>query len=488
MKNLFYGFASALLLISCSVDKIEKVDATQHLTYQNALEADTFGFYKGVFTTNNSEYRGSLEINIPFSDDMNNTVKRNPTAELITSNGDVYYANAFQTVERGSNSVNLEFQSQNLSFTMSIAGRDLTPVISNFIFLNEAGSIMAAKHTSRAPVTPISGAYEVTIDQGHPVLNNAGVQTFNLMFTGTPTGNTNVTTQVVLGGNTYNSGIGVQNSCAPFNNFTTCNIVSGDGMSTTGFTVDGKAVAWEGIHRFNNQATGPNDCSGVIGTWTFESAYGLVSGIFESDNPCFKKLYRRRFQQFRGQGFQPVFEAGKLSSDIIKVNGLSDGPMAFGDTKLTGDFARGESDGNVGTGGVYSFHTGNGNYALGVQPGATDFTPGDFEFKIVNSTGAAVNTFYISYRIYVNNNENRSNSLKFSHSVNGTTYTAEPSLDFTSIAASDVIGWKKIKRSININASVPAGGFIYLKFTGDDVGGSGARDEFAIDNILVQAN
>ena len=487
MKKILIAIASISLFVSCSKDVDEKLNETQNLAHEITAENPNLGAYTGVFTTNNSKYRGTFDISIPYTSASNNDLERYPTAILTTHTGESYYVKSNQIVELGTESVDLVFESEELSFSMAIENRVLNPVISNVIFKSFEGNMIAAKHTSRAPVTPISGTYLVTIAQGHPALNNAGIQTFNLMFTGAATGNTNVTTQVVLGGNTYNSGIGLQNACSPFGNFTTCDITSGNGASTTGFLVDGKAITWEGIHRYNNQAIPANNCSGVIGTWEFASAYGLVSGIFESDSPCFKTPYRYRFQQFRGLGFQPVFEAGKLESNIIKVNGLSDGPMAFGDTKLTGDFARGVSTGNVTTGGVYSFLTGNGNYALGVQPDDLDFTPGDFEFKISNNTGAAVTTFYFSYRIYVNNNANRSNSLNFSYSTNGTTYTSVPSLDYTSNASSDGAGWKKIKRKVTVSASVPAGGFIYLKFTGNDVGGSGSRDEFAVDNILVQA-
>jgi len=108
------------------------------------------------------------------------------------------------------------------------------------------------------------------------------------------------------------------------------------------------------------------------------------------------------FTGFTGTGFAPDPAAGQLDSDDWLVTGLSDGSMNFGDTKTTGDFARGASVGKVTTGGMYAFDVGLGNVTLGVQPGGTDWTPGSFVLRIQNNTGDIISKLDISYSIIYN--------------------------------------------------------------------------------------
>ena len=78
---------------------------------------------------------------------------------------------------------------------------------------------------------------------------------------------------------------------------------------------------------------------------------------------------------FAGGGFAPSPATGQLDSDAWEVAGMSDGNLDFGQSNVAGDFARGTHSGGVGTGGIYAFEVGS-NLILGVQPGASDFTPG----------------------------------------------------------------------------------------------------------------
>ena len=82
------------------------------------------------------------------------------------------------------------------------------------------------------------------------------------------------------------------------------------------------------------------------------------------------------FTGFNGSGFSPTPLAGQLDSGIWAIDGLSDGSLTFGGTATSGDFARGTDPDAVGTGGIYAFNTGNGDTALGIQPGGTDWSPG----------------------------------------------------------------------------------------------------------------
>lgn len=196
------------------------------------------------------------------------------------------------------------------------------------------------------------------------------------------------------------------------------------------------------------------------------------------------------FTGFTAAGFTPAPAATQLDSDNWRVSGLSDGAMNFGDTQLAGDFARGASTGGVTTGGVYAFNHGGGDVGLGVQPAGSDFVaPGFFELKLPNETGGTINDLAIMYDIWVFNDQARANSLNFSWSTDGTTFNSEPLLDFISgEAAMPLPAWASVQRSVNLTGlGIPNGGFLFLRWSGADVSGSGSRDEFAIDNIMVSS-
>ncbi len=200
------------------------------------------------------------------------------------------------------------------------------------------------------------------------------------------------------------------------------------------------------------------------------------------------------FQSFTGSGFSPNPDpsAGQLDSDNWSVTGLSDGDVAFGGTKTTGDFARGTSDGGVATGGVYAFKTSTTNTALGIQPIAEDFTPGSFILRLENKSLSAITNLSVSYDLFVLNNDDRSNSFNFGFQVSASD-TIPPSfnnvaeLNYTSEGAKDAsAAWTRNSKSTNIPfLSFEPDEFLFLRWTGDDVGGSGSRDEFALDNISI---
>jgi len=197
------------------------------------------------------------------------------------------------------------------------------------------------------------------------------------------------------------------------------------------------------------------------------------------------------FSGFDGSGFAPAPAAGQLDSDTWRVKGLSEGDMMFGDTKTSGDFARGSSMGGVTTGGVYSFDVGGGNTVLGVQPGGSDFAPGDFTLKIQNNTGSTITELEISYDIYVYNDQDRANSFNFAHSSDdNSSYTAEPGLNYTTPEAADPSpAWVSVSQSITLTGlSIADGGSYFLQWQSDDVSGSGSRDEVGLDNVSITAN
>jgi len=194
------------------------------------------------------------------------------------------------------------------------------------------------------------------------------------------------------------------------------------------------------------------------------------------------------FSNFEGNGFSPNPVAGQLDSDVWKFEGFSEGSTSFGGTYVTGDFARGERSGGVGTGGIYAFDIDNlGDICLGVQPIGTDFTPGNITLKIENQTGNVITSILISYDIYEFNDQNRSSSISCSHSPDDITYQEEGDLDhITQEAMSTDPSWLATAKSIEItDLFILTGESYYFQWTGDDVGGSGSRDEIGLDNISI---
>ena len=192
------------------------------------------------------------------------------------------------------------------------------------------------------------------------------------------------------------------------------------------------------------------------------------------------------FTGFAGAGFQPGGGGGTLDSDWWSATGLSDGDVDFGATATTGDFAKGTTMGLVTPGGIYAVDIA-GNQGLMVQPTADDFTPGSFILKIENSTGIDITELDVAYTIYVLNDAGRSNSFNFSISYDNVTYNPISDLDYTSPEAMDFTPYINNLSTSITGLSFTAGSVMYVKWTSDDVGGAGSRDEFALDDIVLTA-
>lgn len=180
--------------------------------------------------------------------------------------------------------------------------------------------------------------------------------------------------------------------------------------------------------------------------------------------------------------------SGMLNSNAWAYSStVGTGAATFGSSLSAG---LGQSDGTVTNVGPYSFQVSPGNRAWGIQPTGNDWTPGHVTLRIQNQTGGSLNSISLSYKIWVFNNDGRSNSFNFSHSSDNSTYTSVSSLNLTSDAiAEGTPSWKSYTRVISISGlNIPNSGYYYLRWAGDDVSGSGSRDEFALDDITVIAN
>jgi hypothetical protein len=192
---------------------------------------------------------------------------------------------------------------------------------------------------------------------------------------------------------------------------------------------------------------------------------------------------------FTGGGFQPSPSAGQLNSNAWAMTGWSDGSLAFGETQNSGDFARGTTTMAVTTGGVYALDDG-GNRRFLIQPAESDWTPGTLTLRIQNNMGSPLRQIDIAYDLFVRNDQNRANSFNFSYSTDDASYTQVSSMDYTSPETATntffLVGGSSPSRRIRISGlDIPNGGYFYVRWSGNDVSGTGARDEFALDNIAV---
>lgn len=199
--------------------------------------------------------------------------------------------------------------------------------------------------------------------------------------------------------------------------------------------------------------------------------------------------------QFAGSGFQATPTAGQLDSDAWAVTGWSNGSLAFGGTQVTAstDYTRGTVTAAQSTGGIYAF--GGADRKLLIQPGGSDWAPGTMSLKIQNTTGSTISSWDVAYDLYVRNDQTRANSFNFSYSTDNVSYLTTGLSDqsalfaYTSTAAAGAdTGLNLIGSPMaTIAASVEPNAFFYVRWSGADVGGSGSRDEFALDNISFYA-
>ncbi|MGB3526885.1 MAG: lamin tail domain-containing protein, partial [Flavobacteriales bacterium] len=189
---------------------------------------------------------------------------------------------------------------------------------------------------------------------------------------------------------------------------------------------------------------------------------------------------------FTGSGFAPSPASGQLNSNAWASTGMSDGASAFGGTNTSGDFARGTSTGGVTSGGFYAFEVGPSDHALGVQPTGSDWEPGTLTLRVQNNSGTTLTSLDLAYELWVRNDQGRSNTFNISWSSDNLTYTPISALDYASPLALDAFGFVLNNKSTTIpSMSIANGGYVYLRWSSAGNGGSGSRDEFALDDISV---
>lgn len=201
---------------------------------------------------------------------------------------------------------------------------------------------------------------------------------------------------------------------------------------------------------------------------------------------------------FTSAGFSPNptnATPGRLNSNAWAFTGWSDGPLTFGGTQTAagGDYAKGATAVAIISGGIYAYTGAPASVAnpmMWFQPGGSDFTPGTMTLKIQNNGATIINALNIAYKIYQRNDQARSQSFNLSYSNDDITYTPISALDYATPTTADALGVVLgASQSYNLTGiSIPTTTYFYLRWSSDDISGSGARDEIGIDDIVLTAN
>jgi hypothetical protein len=196
-----------------------------------------------------------------------------------------------------------------------------------------------------------------------------------------------------------------------------------------------------------------------------------------------------RFDGWTGVGFAPEGSTSRIDSRSWIINGLTDGSMDFGDTKLGGDFGRGLSSGRVTTGGVYAFTPAADVRLLGFQPTGTDLAPGSATWRVLIPDRIATKGVVVEYDLWVYNDQDRSTLIELEWSRDGVIFQPTNGGGTLTPAAAFVgVQWRKHSVSGYINTNdIEPNSYLYVRWLMRDGAGSGSRDEWGLEEIRMYA-
>jgi len=192
------------------------------------------------------------------------------------------------------------------------------------------------------------------------------------------------------------------------------------------------------------------------------------------------------FHQFRGTGFSTDSTGGRLNSNLWMIQGLSDGNTQFGGSYISGDYARGLSNGRVSTGGVYAFRVNDTTKVLGFQSTGTDLAPGSVTLKVGIENLQGGSNIGIDFDIYFMNDQGRSSAIDLWWSVDTLQWVLLDNRFTTPTSADESPVWKQTRTNAIIDdLSITSIDTINFRWTMSDAGGTGSRDEWGLTNIAV---
>jgi cysteine-rich repeat protein len=190
-------------------------------------------------------------------------------------------------------------------------------------------------------------------------------------------------------------------------------------------------------------------------------------------------------------GFSPTPATGGLSSNDWAISGFSDGDLNFGSTNTALDYRRGAT--NPGTeNGLYAWSATTGPM-FGILPSDSEFSPGVVTARFKSAVNHPLPKIQVTYDVLAWNNTAISSTVKFSWSLNGSTFTAVGgALDYASPAAATTpvgsTAWVATNKTTTLTFNTPLAqdDLLYLRWTIDDASATaGDRDQLGLDNIVL---
>jgi hypothetical protein len=169
---------------------------------------------------------------------------------------------------------------------------------------------------------------------------------------------------------------------------------------------------------------------------------------------------------------------GQLDSDAWEVLPLLSGASsAF----------KGQNNGGVSTGGWYSFLVNTGNRAMGAQP-TSGFGAHSAALTISNETGYLITSLTVSFKLYAGDPQTRNGTINYSGSSGAGNSGTETTDNILATGTAGSGTWKYLTKTLNITGlSLDPCSTYLLTWSSANGSGSGSSDEWAVDDIVVNA-
>lgn len=417
----------AILLTSCTAEEkpsefvAEKPTSPQPVDTKEAV-------YKGIFASQNSSSRGTFELKTGSGDNLQKMVG-NSIGKIFLSTGQIFQASAVRVEETiKSSDFKVVFESDDLSFKFTLDEND-QPLITNVLYKDEEGSIIAAEHTGETPVVPLTGTYRCTNCETQTVANgdvelDQNERTFNMMLSN-EAGNQILSIQAVLG-ILVDTQFVIEESCIQNGQYTFCELKSGNAAI-------GEQVSWQGVHRFIPEGEIQN-CSSITGNFTYISTeLGSLNGEFKSDNTCPFTTY---FVSSAGDDSNSGTSPQDAWKTISKINSLDlkpgDEVLFKGGETFNGNLFLDSKDANNSANPIKISSYGSGK--------ATIFSQSGTGIKAYNTSGIVIDNLIVagSGLAVGNDGEERTSGIDIYNDLSGNV-----KLDLITITNSEIYGFRQ---------------------------------------------
>ncbi|NND88514.1 MAG: membrane lipoprotein lipid attachment site-containing protein, partial [Flavobacteriaceae bacterium] len=125
MKKIIYSIFAVLILAACSKDTLD-TPTNNDLTAQLV---ESTGVYKGIFTTDNAAYRGTIQINLP-TETTSVSTRESGRAMLALSEGEIEVAYAKETRILDTGHRQITFGNEAFSFILTTDANGKNPTVS----------------------------------------------------------------------------------------------------------------------------------------------------------------------------------------------------------------------------------------------------------------------------------------------------------------------------------------------------------------------